>query len=211
MPWTPSRFVNIENIYMGMNTVVHPWLEKVCRETMVSAENAAPRFGSAERHFLYHVSGRDGRYEGNIFCTGPRVEVSAWDLEFTVPVGGFQFGDIDPITGEAFPGGYNKRGSYVTLENKPETAGEDVLHRSRTWNKRSGETVKKQGFFDTAIRINFGTAAEMPSAVCHANLEMLAILLGKEIGLAIAQQVKREYTAAGYKVSISEPALVELG
>jgi hypothetical protein len=205
-----SNYVNSNNVNSAINLVAPVWLDKVSKEIIASAKSYASRFGSANRKFWYHVDSTTGSinlHQSNIYCEGPFVEATAWDIEFTVPVGGFKYGDINPLTKEPFPGGMSKRGSYITLENKPEFEGEKVKYIARTYSKYSGQTIKKAGFFSQAIRKNFGENSTI-SEVGSQNLKLLALFIGKEIAINIGNQCRREFTALGYRVTIDGPHII---
>jgi hypothetical protein len=182
------------SIQIAIETTVPSWLAVVSQSVIAIAKSVAPRFGMVERNFFYQIEKTPGVVTSTVECVGPRVDVSAFDLEFTVPVGGFKYGDLNPITNEPFPGGVNKRGSYIWMADKEKYGGEANTFRSRTWSKYSGQTIKKSGFFDQAIRVNFGTGI-IPSSVGEKSLQTLADILAVKIGAEIAASIQRTYSA----------------
>lgn len=211
--WRPSAHVSKDVVSSALQTIVPVWLHYVSQKIVEDAKNFASRFGSASRKFWYEVSTTSGvidLFQSNIYCSGPYVETSAWDTEFRVPVGGFQYGDIDPKTGEPFPGGFNKYGSYITLVDKEVAAGESSIpSRSRVYTKFSGQVIKKEGFFHKAIRKDIGWGIMM-SDIGRNNLSLLGLEVGKQIAINIGENIKAEGAAKGYIVTIDGPHIATI-
>jgi len=207
-----SLLVSNDTVGPAIRRTVPVWLHVVSTDIIESSKNYAPRFGSKERKFGYTVTGQSGisgEYRSTIWCTGPFVETTAFDYTFTVPVGGYKFGDIDPLTKEPFPGGRNKYGSYIILEDKPETEGEAVKPVPRSYSQHSGEVYKKAGFFSQAIRKNIGSGV-MLSEVGRQHLQALALFTGKEIAINIGELIKREGAALGLTVTVVGPMIATI-
>ena len=207
MNLSASFLLSGSNILTHAYKLVIPiWLDVVSSQIIDSAKNYASRFGSASRKFWYNKQNAENTFSSNIFCSGPFVEKTAWDLEFNVPSGGFKYGDIDPLTGEQFPGGSGKHGSYITLIDKSEAEGESAKAVARTYSKYSGRTVKKTGFFSQAIHKNIGEGVIL-SEIGRRDLQNLSILLGKEIAQNVGLAVKIEAERNGMVAYIG-PSLI---
>jgi hypothetical protein len=204
-----ATYASQRNLQFSMIAVVPRWLQIVSEELIASAKNYASKFGSANRAFSYTQVGSPDEFAARVYCTGQYVEQSAWDITFTVPVGGFRFGDVDPITGENFPGGTNKNSSYISLVNKPETEGESVKSVARTYSKYSGKTIKKAGFFSQALRKNFGDGIIL-STLGKQNLENLALGIGMQMAHAIGNQIKFECAQNGLSCTVVGPNIVSV-
>jgi hypothetical protein len=191
-----NLYSSTEVIKPALKLVVPIWLDYTAKQIIESAKNYASSFGSANRKFWYDKSSFGTTFTCNIFCNGPYVEATAWDLEFSVPPGGFKYGDIDPLTGEQFPGGISKQGPYISLVDKPEVEGERVKSVARTYNKYSGRIIKKAGFFSQAIRKNIGSGVIL-SDIGRDNLQSLGYLLGREICQNMSHVIKREIEGLG--------------
>jgi hypothetical protein len=207
-----SHYASTRNLQFSLIAVVPLWLQYMSELLIASSKGYASRFGSSSRHFYFTQSGTPNEFSSKIFCTGPNVEQTAWDLAFKVPVGGFRYGDIDPLTGEAFPGGERitekgKRVTYVTLVDKFEAEGEEPKSVSRTYSKQSGQTVTKPGFFDQAIRHDIGTGIIL-SPVGMRSLKTLALLVGKEMAHAIGNQIKFECARKGLSCYVQGPDVI---
>jgi len=191
-----NLYSSSEVLLPALKLVVPVWLDYVSELIVASAKNYASRFGSANRKFWITKHSSGTTYECNIYCSGQFVNTTAFDLEFRVPAGGFKYGDIDPLTGEQFPGGTSKHGSYITLENKPEFEGENVKAVSRSYSKQSGRIIKKAGFFSQAIRKNIGEGILL-SDVGKNNLQLLGYHLAREITQNMSHIIKREIESLG--------------
>jgi hypothetical protein len=212
--WKPSSALTSANIATAMDLVIPVWLELIAGKLMAAAKAVQPRFGSKTRKFWFNVDSGKGAVslnQANVFCEGNYVETTAWDYEFNVPVGGFKYGDIDPLTGQPFPGGYGKGGrTYIALINKPEVEGEAVKAMARTYSKYSGQRKLYEGFFDVAIRKEFG-AGEMLTQAGKSNLQSLAYMIGREVALTVANSVAEQGRAMGYSVTVSNPISITEG
>jgi hypothetical protein len=206
-----SNYASMRNLQFSMIAVVPGWLQEVSEELIASAKNYASRFGSANRKFSYIQVGSPDAFASEISCTGQYVEQSAWDIQFSVPVGGFKFGDKDPITGENFPGGFRGNGSYITLIDKPEAEGEVEKRRARTYSdsKYSGKTITKLGFFSQALRKNFGEGILL-SEIGKRNLNNLALGIGVQMAHAIGNQIKFDCARKGLSCTIIGPDIINV-
>lgn len=209
----PSHLITSDTITPAINRIVPVWLDHLAEEIIESAKAYAPRFGAANRKFgyirMYSAGGAASEHRAIIYCTGPFVETTAFDYEFKVPIGGYRFGDIDPLTKEPFPGAMNSRGGYIILENKPEYEGEKEKKIARSYSKRSGEIVKRAGFMSQSIRKNIGEGILL-SMVGKTNLQALAAMVGTEIAVNIGAQVKAECAAAGLMCTVIGPVMVTM-
>jgi hypothetical protein len=204
-----SNYASMRNLQFSMIAVVPGWLQEVSEELIASAKNYASRFGSANRKFSYIQVGSPDAFASEISCTGQYVEQSAWDMQFSVPVGGFKFGDKDPITGENFPGGQGKHGTFISLVDKGEAEGESVKAISRTYSKYSGKTITKLGFFSQALRKNFGEGILL-SEIGKRNLNNLALGIGVQMAHAIGNQIKFDCARKGLSCTVIGPDIISV-
>jgi hypothetical protein len=207
--WTPSKYVHGNAVKAAMDDVVRPWLIRLSQAIIVSAKNLQPRFGMVGRSFWAMVWQDLGYYIATVYVKGKYVDKSAFDNTFTVPVGGFKFGDMNPITGDLFPGGYNKRGSYIALTDKLEAGGESTPYRARVYNspKWSGKTVTKLGFLSESVRLNIGSGIIL-SAVGRANLDDLALRLSVSMADNVSEQVADEARRMGYTAVVGPQYII---
>jgi hypothetical protein len=212
--WKPSAALSVSTISAAMDLVIPIWLELIASKLMAAAKAIQPRFGSKTRKFWFNVDTGKGAIslnQANVFCEGNYVETTAWDYEFNVPSGGFKYGDIDPLTGQPFPGGRGKGNiTYITLVNKPEVEGENVKAVARTYSKYSGQRKQYEGFFDAAIRKEFGAGESLTSAG-KSNLQSLAYMIGREVAVTVANSIAEQGRAMGYTVSVSNPIRITEG
>jgi hypothetical protein len=208
--WTPSKYVHGNAVKAAMDSIVQPWLIRLSQAIIASAKNLQPRFGMVGRSFWAMVWQDLGYYIATVYVKGKYVDKSAFDNTFTVPVGGFKFGDVNPITGDLFPGGYNKRGSYIALEDKLAASGEAAIpYRARVYNspKWSGKTVTKLGFLSESIRFNVGSGI-MLSPVGKTNLEDLALRLSVSMADNTCEQVADEARRMGYTAVVGPQHII---
>jgi hypothetical protein len=189
--------------------VVPSWLRTLSTDIISSSKNYASRLRSEGRKFGFIQSGSPDEFKSLIWCVGPYVQQLAWDLTFSVPIGGFRYGDIDPITGLPFSGGVNPRNksTYVVLEDKPQIEGVPVKAVARTYSKKSGSTITKVGFFSQSLRTNIGTDVVL-SSLGKRNLENLALGVGVQMAHAIGNQIKFECARQGLSCWVQGPDII---
>jgi hypothetical protein len=207
LQYMSSQYVNERNVQFSLIAVVPSWIRLISQQLIDSAKNYASRFGKGSRKFYFTTTGSPNEFTSNIYCVGPFVEASAWDITFNVPVGGFKVGDINPMTGKPFTGGQSKHGTYVTLEDKPEAEGEAAKAVSRTYSKYSGKTITKSGFFSRALEKNIGSGILL-SDLGRQNLQNLALGIGIQMAHAIGNQIKFECAQKGLAVYIQGPDVI---
>ena len=199
--------VNLQTI---MRRTVPIWLRVITQLVQETAEAKQSNFGKATRKFGRRVYNVGAGSKGTVYCVGPYVQTTAWDFSFTVPPGGFKYGDINPMTNEPFPGGTGEHGTYITLVDKPTTEGEKPKAVARSYSRKSGQTIKHVGFFSEAIRVNFGTGTTL-SALGRVHLQVLANTIAKEYARGAGIVLKRTARRMGYKVElIDHPVLITI-
>ncbi len=206
-----SVYVNNRNLQFALIDVVPLWLQYLSTRMVLLAKVSGSSLDRKSRKFSISRSNdiTNNIFRSTISCTGNYVEQLAWDLTFNVPVGGFKYGDIDPITGEPFPGGKNKRGTFISLVDKPQVEGEKIKSVSRTYSKHSGKVITKVGFFDEAIRTHIGNETSLNS-IAAGNLQTLALLTGKSMAHAIGNQVKFECAKKGLSCTVDGPSVITI-
>jgi hypothetical protein len=202
-----TQYVNERNVQFSLIAIVPSWLRLISQQLIDSAKAYASRFGSGSRKFYFETTGSPNEFTSTIFCVGPYVESTAWDITFNVPVGGFKLGDINPMTGRPFTGGQSKHGTFITLEDKPEAEGESVKAVSRTYSKYSGKTITKSGFFSRAIDKNIGYGILL-SDLGKQNLQSLALGVGIQMAHAIGNQIKFECARQGLSCYVQGPDVI---
>lgn len=202
-----SIFITTGVVEAAIKSAAPIWMNTILPEMQVTAIANAPKAFSTQRTFNIHVQTLFNECNGFLNCRGPRVQVRAWDLEFTPPGRGYKMGDYDPLTGESFPGGENRRGSFVELEDKPEY-GEPVRYRHSTWSRggKAGVPHFKEGFFSAAIRHSIGTNARL-SPIGETNLTMLSTLVAFGVSNGIADKIRATFAGTGITVTVSRPML----
>jgi hypothetical protein len=207
--WKPSKFVSGDVAKAAIANIAPQWLLKLNHELI----NDARKFGSGmfnsmtgEKICRHHGAAFYGVTRGldsRITITGQKVQHTAFDDSFRVPVGGFSAWDFNPVTKQIFEGGQGKKGSYVILDDKPQSEGEAPKAVSRTYTKYSGQTIKTKGFMDESIRYNIGWGIFL-SPKGKDNFNKLAMMLGVDIAEKIVDQVTIEGVKLGFTVTAGE-------
>jgi hypothetical protein len=202
-----TQYVNERNVQFSLIAVVPQWVRIISQQLIDSAKGYASRFGAGSRKFYFETKNTPNDFESNVYCVGPYVESTAWNIEFSVPVGGFKFGDIDPMTGKQFSGGQSKHGAFITLEDKPEAEGEPAKAVSRSYSKYSGQTITKSGFFSRALEKNLGQGIFL-SELGRQNIQNLALAVGIQMAHAIGNQIKWECAKQGLSCYVQGPDVI---
>jgi hypothetical protein len=179
---------------------VMPWLIIFCNDIIASSKIFAAHYypkTNITASATISGFGSVGLTHGAIITfTGKDIEHKAVDYSFTVPAGGFQFGDINPKTGQPFPGGISKYGSYITLDDKPEKEGEAPKAVARTYSKLSGKSMTYPGFVSRALAQEIGHGIRM-SIKGSARLHNLANRICMHIANSLVQVIEAEARSVG--------------
>ena len=204
--WVPVANIAKLDVAAVIKIAAPVWLNYISEKLMIAAKTVQPRFGNKQRRFWIEPQpGSDAatEYSSHVYCEGPFVETTAWDYTFDVPSGGFKFGDIDPLTGQPFPGGRGKGNrTYILLENKEVLEGETAKKVARTYSQHKGEKINQEGFFSKAIRQEIGSDTILSPAGAN-NLQTLGMLIGQNLAMMVGRNIQAQGTAYGYKVSVS--------
>jgi hypothetical protein len=205
-----TQYVNERNVQFSLIAIVPSWIRIISQQLIDSAKGYASRFGAGSRKFYFETKGSPNEFESTIYCVGPYVQATAFDITFNVPVGGFRPGDIDPMTGKPFPVGHGKYGDYIVLVDKPEAEGQDEKAVARSYSdkdKYSGKTITKSGFFSRALEKNIGQGIFL-SDLGRQNLQNLALGVGIQMAHAIGNQIKWECARQGLSCYVQGPDVI---
>ena len=152
-------------------TILRNWLHTWANDfTKDAAQAAVGKKGTSSRRSSTKITSTSAGKRARVTATGPFVATRAFDYEIRVPVGGFR-----PKTKRVG----RKDGVFVLF--KPE----GIRFRTRTYTKFSGQTLKRKGFFSSAIDDNFeGRKGKQ-------NLMKLARSLMKPLAFSIANDIVR--------------------
>ena len=168
----PNRFRRI--IYEHVVEFVRDFLKaaRVAATEEVNESKSATRFTTGVKF----QTARTQRNRGELIATGRfhPLGLTPFDETISIPVGG-----IGPVSAKA-----------LRLE-KPE----GIVFRSRTYTKFSGQTIKREGFLDEALRAVFeGTRRDNT---------VRGFLRGfsRAITISLARSFARKLRASGYRVT----------
>lgn len=159
-----------KGIGVGVDALVKNWLTATAKELR---DRSARLCRKKDLYIQYFVAGSDARVYaiGEASTEFPfRLQDWAFDTTFVVPPGGF-----------APPAGQR-----AWRMKKPE----GLVWRSKIYNKRGGETIKRIGFFSEAMRETF----------TGPQLDKLGQPLAVVVGTQIASRLRAALTARGYTV-----------
>jgi hypothetical protein len=200
-----------------MFTAAKPWVDKlintISREAWAFSLERQYRKGREGRHiYTRGPNVTANSVTGSVFVTGPYVEQTALDLEFTVPPGGYKPGDVDPYTGEPFPTAVRRDGSVgIVLEDKGISAGEAIPVRKRVYNRVSGITRKRKGFLTRALdRYLVNIYSREFSTTGYILMYGLARDICVAIGMDVARQIEKQAAARGASLMVDRKLVISI-
>lgn len=158
-------------------TILRNWLRTWANDfAKDAAQEAVGKKGTSSRRSSTKITSTSVEKHARITATGPFAVTRAFDYEVRVPVGGFR-----PKTKRVG----RKGGVFVLF--KPE----GIRFRTRTYTRFSGQTLKRKGFFSSAIGDNFaGPEGKL-------NLMKLGKLLIRPLAVEIARHIVMKINTGG--------------